>query len=111
MRFALVFVVAMICSACGGAQVDIRNRSSAQLRDVTITATADSAKISVVESMSEQRTSICPKGETGAIQVSFTANGQAYRSDQPLYFECSSSYAIKVDVSPSFEVSAVASLK
>lgn len=111
MRSTIFVALVFIGSACGGAQVDIRNQSSARLHDVTVVARDASAVVNFVEPKSEQRTSICPKGEAGAIQVSFVANGQIYRGAQALYFECNSSYAIKVDVSPSFEISASVGLK
>ena len=111
MRFAIIFALVLVGSACGGAQVNILNQSSAPLQDVTVEARGVLAEVKVVEPKSAQRTSICPKGEAGALQVSFKANGQSYRSEQALYFECNSSYEISVDVSPSFEVSATVSLK
>ena len=111
MRFTIFFPLVFIGSACGGAQVDIRNQSSTRLHDVTFVARGASAEVSLVEPKSEQRTSLCPKGEAGAIQVSFIANGQTYRREQGLYFECNSSYAIKVDISPTFEISATVGLK
>jgi hypothetical protein len=110
-RFTILFGLAFIVSACGGAQVAVRNQSSTRLQDVTVVAAGDSVKINLVEPSSEQRTSICPKGEAGSIQLSFTADGQVYRTEEALYFECNSSYAITLNVSPHFEVSAVVGIK
>src|SRR5262245_22709199 len=111
MRFALLFPLVLIASACGGAQVNILNQSSTPLQDFTVEARGALVEVKAVGPKSGQRTSICPKGEAGALQVSFKANGRSYRSEQALYFECNPSYEISVDVSPGFEVSATVSLK
>ena len=111
MRYPIFFGLVFIGSACGGAQIDIRNQSSTRLQDVTVAARGASSSIKLVEPRSEQHTSICPKGEAGVLEVSFTANGKVYRSEESLYFECNSSYVIKVEVLPTFDVSAAVGLK
>lgn len=48
---------------------------------------------------------ICPKGEAGALQIAFRVGEKPFRSERPLYSECDSFYKISVDVSPTFETS------
>jgi len=67
--------------------------------------------VKFVEPRSVQWTSICARGEAGVLEVSFSANGQVYRNEEGLYFECNSFYAIKVDVSPGFDVTVSLDLK
>ena len=111
MRFLLLSVFAFAAYACGGAEVNVRNQSSTRLQDVVISAEGDSAAIDAVEPSAERSTSICPEGETGSLELSFTVNGKEHRSRHSLYFECNSSYRILLNVSPEFDAAAAVSLE
>lgn len=106
MRILAVCTLGLILCACRGAQVSVLNRSSARLERVVVSAGGDSMTIEAIAPSSEQSTSICPKGEVGLLGLSFKANGNDYKRDTPLYFECDSFYEIKVEVSATFEVTA-----
>jgi hypothetical protein len=111
MRLLTILAFAILGGACGGAGVQVRNRSAVRLDDVVISANGRSATIEKVESQAEERTSICPKGEAGTLGVSFRANGQVHTSEQALYFECDRLYVIRVEVSTDLQVVATASIK
>jgi hypothetical protein len=87
MRFLTVSVFAFLACACGGAEVNVRNQSSTRLEGVVISAQGVSAAIDAVEPSAERKTSICPKGEAGSIELSFLANGAQHQSKHSLYFE------------------------
>ena len=111
MRFLALSILAFVACACGGAEVTVRNQSSTRLQDVVISAAGDSAEIDAVEPSAEGKTSICPKGETGSLALSFVANGKQHQSKHSLYFECNSSYRVLLKVSPQFVTAAEVSLK
>ncbi|HET9703954.1 MAG TPA: hypothetical protein VFP85_07975 [Vicinamibacterales bacterium] len=111
MRILAVCTLGLLLCACRGAAVNLLNRSSTRLEQVVVTAGGDSVTIEAVEPFGEQTISICPKGEAGVLGLSFKAKGNDYNKDTPLYFECHSSYAIRVEVSAAFEVTAKQEMK
>jgi hypothetical protein len=68
-------------------------------------------KVDFVAPMGRRRTLLCPKGEAGSFEVSFTAGREMYRSTQSAYFECDGSYVIRIDISPEFAVRSAVSLR
>jgi len=111
MRTLILLGLAAGAAACGGAQVEIDNRSSSRLQDVTIAAGGSSSTVAAMAPATKKALSICPQGEAGALQLSFRVEDHVHRSEHPLYFECNSAYEIRVDISPGLEASAVVSLK
>jgi hypothetical protein len=111
MRILILSVFAFAAYACGGAEVNVRNQSSTRLQDVVISAEGDSAAIDAVEPSAGGKTTICPKGETGSLELSFMADGKWHHSKHSLYFECNSSYRVLLNVSPEFETAAAVTLK
>jgi hypothetical protein len=98
-------------AACSGARLEIRNQSSSRLQDVTIVATGTSLAVGSIEPSASKISSICPKGEAGALRISFRAGDKVFQSEKPVYFECDSFYRIRVDVSPVFEATIVHDFK
>ena len=76
---------------------------AARLLDLFVSAGGDRVKVDFVEPMGRRRTLLCPNGEAGSFEVSFTARGQEYKSVHTAYFECHGSYLIQIDISPEFE--------
>ena len=111
MRIFAICTLGLLFCACRGAQVNVLNRSSARLEQVLVLAPGDSVTIDSIEAFAEQAIAICPKGEAGILGLSFKVNGSDYNKDIPLYFECNSAYAIKVEVSAAFDVTAKQELK
>jgi len=111
MRILAICTLGFVLCACRGAQVTVLNRSEARLEKVVVSARGDSKTIDAIEASEEQTTSICPKGEAGTLELSFMANGNDYKRDTPLYFECNYSYRVKVEVSAAFEVTAKHDMK
>lgn len=111
MRCLTILAVAILNGACGGAGVEVRNRSAARLDDIVISANGRSASIRTVESQAQGTTAICPKGEAGMLGFSFRRGGQSYHSEHSLYFECNSSYIIRIEVLPTLRVVATSSLE
>jgi len=103
--------LAILSSACGGAGVEVRNQSAVRLEDVVISAEGKSARIASIDSKAVGKTSICPAGEAGSIDLSFRAEGRVHTSEHALYFECDALYVIKMEVSPAFQVRATATLR
>jgi hypothetical protein len=103
--------LAILSSACGGAGVEVRNQSAVRLDDVVISAKGKSARIASIDSQAVGKTSICPAGEAGKVDLSFRAEGRVHTSEHPLYFECDALYVIKLEVSPAFRVRAIATLR
>ena len=111
MRILVVCTLVFCFCACRGAQVNVLNRSSARLNQVVVSAPGDSVTIGAIEASGQKAISICPKGEAGALGLSFKVNGGDHSENIPLYFECNSSYAITVEVSAAFEVTAKPEIK
>jgi hypothetical protein len=111
MRLLTILAFAILGGAYGGAGVEVRNRSAARLEDVVISANGKSATIERIEPQAESRSSICPTGEAGTLGFSFRANGQAYKSEHAVYFECDWLYVTRVDVSPALQAVATVSLR
>jgi hypothetical protein len=97
-----ILMLALVVAGCGRAEVQIHNHSSTRLLDLFVSGGGDRVKVDFVEPMGRRRTLLCPHGEAGSIEVSFTARGETYESAQPLYFECSGAYLIRIDISPEF---------
>jgi hypothetical protein len=107
-----VSVIALVfAAACRGAQVDVRNRSSEILQDVTISARQASSTLDRISPGDSRRTSLCPQGEAGGVDISFKVNGQPHHEQRPVYFECDFLYRVQVEISPAFEVTASARLR
>ena len=99
----ILLVLALVASGCGRAEVYINNHSSTRLLDLFVSAGGDRVKVDFVEPMGRRRTLLCPTGEVGSFELSFTARGQDYKSVQTAYFECDGSYLVQIDISPDFE--------
>lgn len=99
-----------VVSACNGAHVVVRNHSRVRLQNVTVSAKGASESIGTVDPGGERRTALCPKGEAGSTELSFIAEGWQHRRQLPVYFECDFLYRVHFDVSPTFQVTAAASL-
>lgn len=95
----------------GGARVTLHNQSGARLSEVSITSGDVSVSLGTVEPGDTLDGSICPRGEAGRLEVAFTANGEKRQGSAPLYFECNSSYQLRVSVSPVFGVAATSGLQ
>jgi hypothetical protein len=108
-----LFLTALLAlTACGGgARVAFHNQSDARLTEVSITGGHESVPLGSIEPGDTLETSICPRGEAGRLDVAFTVNGGRRLGSVPLYFECGSSYKIRVSVSPAFGVSATSDLQ
>ena len=103
----MILGIAMLLCCCSEAQVQIKNNSSVPLEDVAITAGERSGEVvKRIEPFAEGKTTICPRGEAGTFALSFKANGQIYRSQHGLYFECNPTYRISIEVSPKFDATA-----
>jgi hypothetical protein len=107
----LISVAIVVATGCGGAEISVRNHSSMPLQDVIIAAAGSSTTIELIAPESDERTSLCPRGEAGSADFSFRANGQQYRHQLAVYFECDFLYRLQIDVSPRLEVTAAASLR
>jgi hypothetical protein len=107
----MILACAILTSACGGARVEVRNKSAVTLDEVAISANGIAAQIGTIETQGRKATSICPQGEAGALGLSFRANGRTYNSEHALYFECDWLYVINVEVSPTFEAVATSTLR
>ena len=96
-------------------EADVQTRLRALIDPNTgkdfVSGGGDRVKVDFVEPMGQRRTLLCPKGEAGSIEVSFTARGENHRSTQPAYFECDGSYLIQIDVSPEFEARSAVRLR
>jgi hypothetical protein len=99
----VLLTLALVASGCRRAEVRILNHSSTRLLDLFVSGGGDRVKVDFVEPMGSRRTLLCPHGEAGSIEVSFTAGKKTYESTQQAYFECSGSYQIQIDISPEFE--------
>jgi hypothetical protein len=103
--------LAILSSACGGAGIEVRNQSAVRLDDVVISANGKSARIASIDSQTVGKTSICPAGEAGKVDLSFRAEDRLHSSEHALYFECDALYVIRLEVSPAFRVRATATLR
>jgi hypothetical protein len=107
----LIGALALVTTACGGAEVAVSNHSSTPLDDVVISARDASRKIDRIDAGSTARRFLCPRGEAGSIDISFRANGQQHQHQTPLYFECEVLYRVDVDVSSALDVTASVKLR
>jgi hypothetical protein len=103
-HFRVMLMLALVAGGCRRAEVYIDNHSSTRLLDLFVSAGGDRVKVDFVEPMGRRRTLLCPQGEAGSFELSFTAGGEIYRSTQSAYFECDGSYLIQIDISPEFAV-------
>jgi len=110
-RVGVLLLLTLVASGCGRAEVYIDNHSSTRLLDLFVSAGGDRVKVDFVEPMGRRRTLLCPKGEAGSFEVSFTAGREMYRSTQSAYFECDGSYEIQIDISADFAVRSAVSLR
>jgi hypothetical protein len=113
-RLTIVCLLAFCTWVAGcarSAEVFVINHSSIRLLDVVVTAADSSTLVDFVEPMNQRRLLLCPKGEAGSLQISFTAAKTMYKATQELYFECSGSYRVQIDVSPQLAVSSSVSLR
>jgi hypothetical protein len=110
-RLRAVLALALAAAGCGRAEVLIDNHSSTRLLDMFVSAGGDRVKVDYVEPMGRRRILLCPKGEVGSFEISFTAGKETYRSTQSLYFECDGSYLIQIDISPGFETRSAVRLR
>ena|SRR5687767_9609854 len=110
-RFCVMLVLALVAGGCGRAEVQIQNHSATRLLDLFVSGGGDRVKVDFVEPMGRRRTLLCPQGEAGSLEISFTARGEIHRSAQPVYFECDGSYLIQVDISPEFAVRSAVQLR
>lgn len=110
-RSCVMLVLALVASGCGRAEVSINNHSSTRLLDLFVSASGDRVKVDFVEPMGQRRTLLCPEGEAGSFELSFTARGKTHRSAHSAYFECDGSYQIQIDISPAFEARSAVRLR
>ena len=106
-----IIAFSIVSSACGGAGVEVRNQSAVRLEDVVISAKEASTRMPGIDSQTVGKTSLCPAGEAGEVDLSFRAAGRVYTSEHALYFECDSLYVIRLEVSPAFQVRATSTLR
>jgi hypothetical protein len=106
-----ILAFSILSSACGGAGVEVRNQSAVRLEDVVISAKGVSARMSGIDSQTVGKTSLCPAGEAGEVDLSFQSAGRVHTSKHALYFECDALYVIRLDVSPAFQVRATSTLR
>lgn len=104
-------IAAAMCTCCSGAEVVVRNHSTAQLREVTVSAKTASRAIGSIDAGDSRRTSLCPKGEAADAELSFVVNGQRHREHAAVYFECDFLYRVQLDVAPDFTVDGTATLR
>jgi hypothetical protein len=107
-----MLLLALVASGCGrSAEVQIHNHSATRLLDLFVSGGGDRVKVDFVEPMGRRRTLLCPQGEAGSIEISFTAGTKTYQTTQQAYFECSGSYQIQIDISPEFEARSAVRLR
>ena len=103
--------LALAAGGCRRAVVYIDNHSSSRLLDLFVTAGGDRVKVDFVEPMGRRRALLCPRGEAGSFEITFTAGREMYRSTQSAYFECNGAYLIQIDISPEFAVRSAVRLR
>ena len=103
----MLLLAVTLLSACSTARLEVRNQSASRLDDMTIQAGGRTASIGSIEPSAMKQSSICPRGELGALHVSFRADGKVFQRDHSIYFECHSLYNLRIVVSPSFETTVV----
>jgi hypothetical protein len=73
------------------------------LVDVVATVEGRSTQIGSIEAHSQGQGTVYPRGESGAVRLTFAAGDKPVTSEQPIYFE--EGYRVIVTVSPQLQLS------
>lgn len=87
----------MLLSCSGGARVDVRNASSAQLTDVHVVARGTTVEVGDLGPGETRSIVVCPKGES-SLTVRFRADGSERAAPAGTYLECRPSYELEIEI-------------
>ena len=102
-RLVVVVASALVIGCSSGAQLVVVNDSDVRLVDVVATVEGRSTQIGSIEAHSQGQGTVYPRGESGAVRLTFTAGDKPVTSEQPIYFE--EGYRVIVTVSPQLQLS------
>ena len=100
----LVLAAATMVGCSSGAQLVVVNDSDVRLVDVVATVEGRSTQIGSIEAHSQGQGAVYPRGESGAVRLTFSAGGKPVTSEQQIYFE--DGYRVIVTVSPQLQLRA-----